>query len=135
MEMGQPGLNAGPGVCFALCHLKHRNVTSWKPLSQSLLWLQARLPSAGHWHRCHLGLLSCIGRGQGITFCFFLDLVFRIWCLRLRFMELYFHFLKDLIYSFLEKEREGDRGRETSVCGCLLCAPYWGPVPKPSHVP
>ena len=21
------------------------------------------------------------------------------------------------------------------MCGCLLCAPYWGPGPKPRHVP
>ena len=23
--------------------------------------------------------------------------------------------------------REGERGRETSMCGCLLHSPYWGP--------
>ena len=27
------------------------------------------------------------------------------------------------------------RGRETSVCGCLSCAPYWGPGPQPRRVP
>ena len=26
-------------------------------------------------------------------------------------------------------------GRETSMCGCLSCAPYWGPNPQPRHVP
>ena len=28
-----------------------------------------------------------------------------------------------------------NRGRETSVCGCLSHAPYWGPDPKPRHAP
>ena len=27
------------------------------------------------------------------------------------------------------------RGREISMCGCLSCAPYWGPGPQPRHVP
>ena len=27
------------------------------------------------------------------------------------------------------------RGRETSMCGCLSCAPYWGPSRQPRHVP
>ena len=27
------------------------------------------------------------------------------------------------------------RGRETSMCDCLSCAPYWGPGPQPRHVP
>ena len=26
------------------------------------------------------------------------------------------------------------RGRETSMCGCLSCAPNWGPGPQPRHV-
>ena len=33
-------------------------------------------------------------------------------------------FLKDFIYFiFLERVREGERGRETSICGCLLHSP------------
>ena len=36
---------------------------------------------------------------------------------------------------FLERGREGKRGRETSMCGCLSCAPYRGPGPQPRHVP
>ena len=35
-----------------------------------------------------------------------------------------------IFYLFLEKEK-GRRKRETSMCGCLLCAPYWGPGPQP----
>ena len=27
------------------------------------------------------------------------------------------------------------RGRETSMRGCLLCVPYWGPALQPRHVP
>ena len=46
-------------------------------------------------------------------------------------------FLKDFIYLFLERGegRETKReGIETSTCGCLSPAPYWGPGPQPSHV-
>ena len=41
------------------------------------------------------------------------------------------------IYLFLYRgERIGrKRGRETSVCGCLSCAPYWWPGLQPRHVP
>ena len=31
--------------------------------------------------------------------------------------------------------REGETGRETSVCGCLSRSPSWGPSPQPRHVP
>ena len=45
-------------------------------------------------------------------------------------------FFKDFIYLFLETgEGREKRGRETSIHDCLLCAPYWGPGPKPRHVP
>ena len=43
-------------------------------------------------------------------------------------------FLKYFIY-FLRGERKRKRGRETSMCGCLMCAPYWGPGLQPRHVP
>ena len=35
------------------------------------------------------------------------------------------------------KEGKGERhrGRETSVCGCLLHTSYWGPGPQPRCVP
>ena len=40
------------------------------------------------------------------------------------------------MYSFLERgEGRRKRGRETSMCGCLSHAPYWGPDPQPRHVP
>ena len=43
---------------------------------------------------------------------------------------------KDFIYLFLEKgEGKRKRGRETSTCGWLLQAPYWGPGLQPAHVP
>ncbi|KAF6131028.1 hypothetical protein HJG60_007930 [Phyllostomus discolor] len=38
-------------------------------------------------------------------------------------------FLKILFIYFYTEEKGGrKRGRETSVCGCLWHAPYWGPV-------
>ena len=38
--------------------------------------------------------------------------------------------------AFLSEGKGGrKRGRETSMCGCLLCAPYWAPGPQPRHVP
>ena len=40
-----------------------------------------------------------------------------------------FFFFKDFIYLFLEREEERKKGRETSVCGCPLCTPYWGTWP------
>ena len=48
-----------------------------------------------------------------------------------------FFFFKTLFIYFLrEQGRKGEReGRETSMCGCLSHAPYWGPGPKPRHVP
>ena len=44
-------------------------------------------------------------------------------------------FFKLFIYLFLETGREGERGRETSMCGCLLHTPYWGPGLQPRRVP
>ena len=40
-------------------------------------------------------------------------------------------FLKDFIYLFLDR----GEGRETSMCGCLSCAPHRGPGLQPRHVP
>ena len=28
-----------------------------------------------------------------------------------------------------------EKERETSMCGCLSCTPFWGPGPQPRHVP
>ena len=49
----------------------------------------------------------------------------------------YHHFLKRF-YLFIFRERgKGGRvgGRETSMCGCLSCTPYWGCGPQHRHVP
>ena len=45
----------------------------------------------------------------------------------------FFFFLR--CYLFLERGEGRERGRETSMCGCLSCAPYWGPGLRPKHVP
>ena len=48
---------------------------------------------------------------------------------------------KNMLILFLKtlllREGKGGRkkGRETSMCGCLPCAPYWGPGLQPRHVP
>ena len=42
------------------------------------------------------------------------------------------YIFKYFIYLFLEKGREGER--ETSMCGCLLCALCWGPGLQPRQV-
>ena len=47
------------------------------------------------------------------------------------FILFIFYFL-EFIY-FRGEGRE--RGRETSMYGCLSCAPYWAPGPQPRHVP
>ena len=39
------------------------------------------------------------------------------------------------VYLFSEREGKEKRGRETSMCGCLSDAPYWGLGPQPRHVP
>ena len=46
-------------------------------------------------------------------------------------MELAF---KKRFYLFLERRREGERGRETTMCGCLSRSPCWGPGPHPRHM-
>ena len=48
---------------------------------------------------------------------------------------LYCCFLKDFIYLFLERGEGRERERETSMCGCLLFTPCWGPGRQPRHVP
>ena len=50
--------------------------------------------------------------------------------------EIYFRiFFEDFIYLFVESGEEKEKGRETSVCGCLLHALFWGPGLQPRHVP
>ena len=45
----------------------------------------------------------------------------------------FFLFLR--FYFFREGKGGRKRGRETSKCGCLSRAPYWGPGPQPKHMP
>ena len=45
-----------------------------------------------------------------------------------------FFFLK-IFYVFIFRERNGGRQGETSMCGCLLRAPYWGSGLQPRPVP
>ena len=45
------------------------------------------------------------------------------------------NFLKDFIYLFLERGEGKEKERDTSMCGCLSHAPYWGPGPQPRRVP
>ena len=46
-------------------------------------------------------------------------------------------FKKSILFIYFEREGKERRmrGRETSMCDCLLHAPYWGPGLKPKHVP
>ena len=47
-----------------------------------------------------------------------------------------FYFFKRLyLFIFRQKGKEGERGKETSMCGCLSHAPSWGSGPQPRHVP
>ena len=44
-------------------------------------------------------------------------------------------FLKILFILFLDKQERRKRRRETSMCGCLSHAPYWGPGCNPGLCP
>ena len=44
-------------------------------------------------------------------------------------------FLRFYLFIFRERGREGERRIETSMCGCLSRALYWGPGLQPRHVP
>ena len=46
----------------------------------------------------------------------------------------FFYFIKDFIYLFLDRKEGRKTGRETSMCGCLSCTPYWGPGLQSRHV-
>ena len=45
------------------------------------------------------------------------------------------YFLRFYLFIFRVRRKEGERGRQTSMCGCLLCAPYWGPNLQPGMCP
>ena len=47
----------------------------------------------------------------------------------------FLNFLKDFIYLFLDRGEGRERGKETSMCGCLSHTPYWGPGLQPRCVP
>ena len=47
----------------------------------------------------------------------------------------YLSFLKIYLFIFRESEREGERRRESSMCGCLSHTPNWGPGEQPRYVP
>ena len=46
-----------------------------------------------------------------------------------------FFFKTLFILFFREGKGERKRGKETSMCGCSLHTPYWGPGRQPRHVP
>ena len=43
----------------------------------------------------------------------------------------------NILFIYFQREGKGrrKRGTETSMRGCLLCAPSWGPGLQPRHVP
>ena len=45
-----------------------------------------------------------------------------------------FYFILFYLFIFRESRRR-KRGRETSMCGCSSCTPYWGPGLQPSMCP
>ena len=47
----------------------------------------------------------------------------------------YLFFLKIYLFIFRERGREAERGRETFMCGFLLCAPYWDLSRNPGMCP
>ena len=69
-------------------------------------------------------LLSVSGFGTIITFSSFTK--------RKDFLPLKKRFY---LFIFRERGREGERGRERSMCGCLSHARYWGPGLQPRCVP
>ena len=44
-------------------------------------------------------------------------------------------FFKKMFYLFLDRGEGREDERETSVCGCRLHTPFWGPGLQPRHVP
>ena len=77
---------------------------------------------------------GCICPVQSLIYSFFLIIV---GIFSISFFKLIFLFFKKIlfIYLFIEGKGERKRGRETSMCGCFLCTPYWGPGLQPRHVP
>ena len=46
-----------------------------------------------------------------------------------------FFFFQDFVCLFLERGGGRKKGRETSMCGCLSCAPCWEPCCNPGMCP
>ena len=44
-------------------------------------------------------------------------------------------FFFKVLFIFREEKGGRKRERQTSMCGCLSCAPIWGPGQQPRHVP
>ena len=51
------------------------------------------------------------------------------------YLSIYLSIYHLSIYLFIDTGEGRNWRRETSMCGCLLCAPYWGPGLQPRHVP
>ena len=51
----------------------------------------------------------------------------------LNLFQLSFFFLRFSLFIFRQRGREGER--ETSMCGCLSHAPYWGLAHNPGLCP
>ena len=56
-------------------------------------------------------------------------------CISLMINDVEHLLFKSFIYLFIYFKRHGKKGRETSVCGCLLHTPNWGPGLQPRCVP
>ena len=50
-------------------------------------------------------------------------------------MRINIFFKRFYLFIFRERGKEGERGKERSMCGCLSCGPHWGPGLQPRHVP
>ena len=53
----------------------------------------------------------------------------------MEYKEMFLIFQRLDLFIFKERGREKEKERKTSMCGCLLQAPYWGPGQQPRHVP
>ena len=49
--------------------------------------------------------------------------------------EIFDGFCLIFYFLFLDRGKGRENERETSMCGCLSCTPYWRPGLQPRHVP
>ena len=89
----------------------------------AILYCTVCLVTSSIIHKPITSLVSVNGLSQ---FKFFLHTNLTLKCVFLKFL---------FIYLFLERKGGRERGTETSMCGCLSLAPYWGPGLQPRHVP